>query len=221
MGRITLVTGTDTGVGKTLLTACLVHHLRQQGIDALAAKPFCTGSRSDAVLLRNAAGKQLTLDEINPFYFKAPLAPYVAAKRPVTLKQCLQAISMVSKRCEQLLVEGAGGVLTPLGKTFFIADLKEQSILVARNRLGTINHTLLAVKALKPIAIALMDQKRPDLSSKTNAQAIRELLPNIPLVEIPHLGLHPKRRISAVAAEIAPLLDKLLGQKKPHRNAVW
>jgi dethiobiotin synthetase len=226
LGRITLVTGTDTGVGKTLLTACLCHHLRNNGVHALAAKPFCTGSRSDARVLRSAGGNELTLEEVNPFYFKQPLAPYVAAKQPVTLDQCLQVIHDLSNRCEHLLVEGAGGVLTPLGKTFFITDLPGESILVSRNGLGTINHTLLSVKAHKPVAVALMNQKRPDLSSKTNAEAIRELLPDIPIVAIPYLGPTAERRITALTQKLSPLHSALCTlhsalKRKPRRNAVW
>ena len=223
MGRITLVTGTDTGVGKTLLTACLCHHLRNSGAHALAMKPFCSGSRSDARILRSAGGNELTLEEVNPYYFKEPLAPYVAAKRPVTLKECLEVIRDLSRRCEHLLVEGAGGVLTPLGKTFFIDDFPGETILVARNRLGTINHTLLSIRAIRPAAIVLMDQRRPDLSSKTNAQAIRELLKGIPLVEIAYIGASAKRRVGAVTEKIHPALSTLhsVVKRKPRRNAVW
>ena len=221
MGRITLVTGTDTGVGKSLLAACLVHHLRASGIEALAVKPFCTGSRSDARLLQKASGGSLSLDEVNPFFFEPPLAPYVAAKCPVHLEDLLEFIARLSKRCDHLLVEGAGGVLTPLGKTFFISDVKaEAAVLVARNRLGAINHTLLAAKFLRPKAIALMGQKVPDLASQSNAKTIRSLLPEIPVVEIPYLGPAAKRRVEELAEKIAPQLASLLGQKKPHRNAV-
>ena len=220
MGRITLVTGTDTGVGKSLLTACLVHHLRANGVNALAVKPFCTGSRSDARLLQKASGGSLRLDEVNPFFFKPPLAPYVAAKRPVYLEDLLEFIARLSRRCDHLLVEGAGGVLTPLGKTFFISDVKADAIVVARNRLGTINHTLLTARLIRPQAIALMGQKRPDLASESNAKAIRSLLPEIPVVEIPYLGPAAKRHVEELSAQIAPQLAGLLGKKIPRRNAV-
>ena len=227
MGRITFVTGTDTGVGKTLLTACLVTRLRQRGIHALALKPFCTGSRSDARVLRQAIEDELTLDEVNPFYFEMPLAPSVAATRAVPLKACQRSIEKISRRCEHLLVEGAGGVLTPLGKTFFITGLVSDDgvVLVARNRLGTINHTLLAANALPPSAIVLMGQRRPDLSSESNATVIRELLPKTPVSELPYLGSAPKgrKRIEEAVGECSDVLDRLIeaGNKKPHRNAVW
>ena len=92
MGKIIFVTGTDTGVGKTLLTALLLQHLRAHGQSALAIKPFCSGGREDAELLHSLQENELTLDEMNPFHFKKPLAPYLAAtrrERPKwSLRQC-------------------------------------------------------------------------------------------------------------------------------------
>ena len=74
MEKIIFVTGTDTGVGKTVLTAMLLTYLRKKGANALGMKPFCSGSRGDARLLRACQKGCLTLDEINPFYFDKPLA---------------------------------------------------------------------------------------------------------------------------------------------------
>src|SRR5260221_14172519 len=79
--RTIFITGTDTGVGKTLLTALLLAHLRQNGVPALALKPFCSGGRADAELFHALQDGDLTLDEINPFYFREPIAPLVAARK--------------------------------------------------------------------------------------------------------------------------------------------
>ena len=232
MGKITFVTGTDTGVGKTLLTACLLHHLRRKGINALAMKPFCSGSRSDARLLRKAGGNLLPLEEVNPFYFEEPLAPYAAARQGCpTLKQAVNAIHKVASKCDQLLVEGAGGILVPLGKNFFVADLIAaldcDVVLVARNKLGTINHTLLSVKALDPeeATLVLMAQKRADLSSRTNARIIREIQPKMRVIEIPYLGPSDKGRLEALPPRLRNILDRISvrwkeGKRKPRRNAV-
>src|SRR5258708_5061536 len=78
--ELLFITGTDTGVGKTVLTGLLLSHLRQHGCRVLAAKPFCSGDRSDARLLRALQDDELELDEINPYYFPEPLAPLVAAR---------------------------------------------------------------------------------------------------------------------------------------------
>src|SRR5581483_3100804 len=80
-GRILFITGTDTGVGKTLLTAMLLHHLRVAGRRTLAMKPFCSGGRDDVELLHALQDGELTADEINPFYFSEPTAPLVALRR--------------------------------------------------------------------------------------------------------------------------------------------
>src|SRR5438094_393958 len=90
--RIIFITGTDTGVGKTVLTGLLLTHLRQTGVRALALKPFCSAGRADAELLHDLQDGELTLDEINPFHFKEPLAPLVAARlhrRKISLDQVL------------------------------------------------------------------------------------------------------------------------------------
>src|SRR5215212_7683018 len=105
------ITGTDTGVGKTLLTGLLLHHLRRSGQSALAMKPFCSGSLGDVKLLHQLQEGALSLDQINPFYFAEPLAPLVAARRErrrITMAQVLTTINRVAKRCDVLLIEGSG-----------------------------------------------------------------------------------------------------------------
>ena len=171
MTRIIFITGTDTGVGKTLLTCLLLHHLRQSGCHALAMKPFCSGSRADTESLRALQDGELTSDEITPFFFAEPLAPLVAARkhhRRTRLLDVLHQIKRIANRCQCLLVEGIGGVLVPLadGTTVrdLIARLHCEVIVVSRNQLGTINHTLLTVEALKTIdnkglKVVLMSQQ--------------------------------------------------------------
>ena len=150
--QIIFVTGTDTGAGKTVLTALLLAHLRGQGRDALGMKPFCSGDRGDARLLHSLQEGCLTLDEVNPFYFDKPLAPAAAPKR-VPFQVALGRIRALADRCGVLLIEGAGGLLAPLGDDYtardLIAALKCKTMVVSRNRLGTINHTLLSIEALR------------------------------------------------------------------------
>jgi dethiobiotin synthetase len=103
--RIIFITGTDTGVGKTLLTALLVSHLRANGARALALKPFCSGSRDDAQLLFDLQQGDLTLEEINPFFFPEPVAPLISARkhqRPITLDQVTKKINHALCRFQDL-----------------------------------------------------------------------------------------------------------------------
>jgi dethiobiotin synthetase len=179
-GRIIFVTGTDTGVGKTVLTALLLCHLRRSGCRALAMKPFCSGSRADARLLYTLQDRELALEEINPFYFPEPVAPLVAARqhrRQVRLEAVLERIFRVVSSLQGLaqrptpgaapgmslgpepclLVEGSGGLLVPLGVGYTVLDLIAalccEVIVVGRNRLGTLNHCLLTVRTLQGIGL--------------------------------------------------------------------
>jgi dethiobiotin synthetase len=199
--QIIFVTGTDTGVGKTVLTALLLHHLRDTGIRALAMKPFCSGGRADVRLLQSLQPDALSDHEMNPFYFARPVAPFVAQKhgRAVRLREVVQKIGKLKERCDWLIVEGSGGLLVPLGPGFFVADLiaklKCRVIIAARDRLGTINHTLLTVGALraaglKPrdLNVVLMSQRTRDASCSSNGLTLAELLDPVSVLKIPYLG---------------------------------
>ena len=140
------ITGTDTGVGKTVLTALLARHLRERGVNAAALKPICSGGRDDARALRAAMKGALTPDEINPWHFRAPIAPLPAARRErrqVKLADVLAHVRSMQKRFDVLLVEGAGGLLSPLGGNFdshdLIAALRSTPMIVCPNRLGAVN----------------------------------------------------------------------------------
>jgi dethiobiotin synthetase len=159
MAAITYVTGTDTGVGKTVFTALLFCALSQRREKVRAIKPFSSGDRGDAELFWELQSRSLALDEINPFHFAAPIAPGVAARQNGMRIDLQQAISTVRKQanaCDHLLVEGAGGLLSPLGEAFNLRDMIAQMpgnvIVVARNKLGVINHTLLTLEALQKIS---------------------------------------------------------------------
>jgi len=190
-----------------LLTGLLLCHLRRRGVDALAMKPFCSGGRKDIELIQALQNHALPDGEVNPFYFPEPLAPLVAARkhrRRISLNQVLRSIERVETQCERVIIEGLGGVLVPLGEGFTVADLIAnlhcEIVVVARNRVGTINHTLLAVRLLQhvtnqPIKIILMGQKRRDLSASSNGRILGDLLAPIPVLTLCYLGenaAHPK-----------------------------
>jgi dethiobiotin synthetase len=196
VNKILFVTGTGTGVGKTVLTALLLAHLRGQGRDALAMKPFCSGGRRDARLLHRLQNGRLTIDDVDPFYYDKPVAP-AAAPRRVPFRVALARIRALADRCEVLLIEGAGGLLAPLGDDYTARDIVAAlpcGILVAsRNRLGTINHALLTVEALQDVAkeslaVVLMGVERPDPSASSNAKMLRQRLASAAVFSIPYLG---------------------------------
>jgi dethiobiotin synthetase len=194
------ITGTDTGVGKTVLTALLTRHLRERGVNAAALKPICSGGRDDARALRAAMNAALTSDEINPWHFRAPLAPLLAARRErkqVKLADVLAHVRTIQKRFDVMLVEGAGGLLSPLGGNFdsrdLIAALRATPMVVCRNRLGVVNQVLLTLAALPRSAsccarVVLMSPAKPDASTSTNVSLLAEFLDAKRIFCLPWLG---------------------------------
>jgi dethiobiotin synthetase len=223
------ITGTDTGVGKTLLTGLLLSHLRQNNVHALAMKPFCSGDRADVDLLYTLQDGELTRDEINPFYFAKPLAPAVAARkrnRSVPLTHVLERIEALAKRCDLLLIEGIGGACVPLTRDYLVADVIRElgceTIVVATNRLGTIHATLSTCYSLEMFGVSaaklvLMGTRKPDLSASTNCQVLEDWLRPKSLVSIPYLGANVAQAglLMRAAKKIKKTLAKLAVSKGP------
>ncbi|MXZ09573.1 MAG: dethiobiotin synthase [Gemmatimonadetes bacterium] len=154
MMRGIFVTGTDTEIGKTAITAGLAAVLKKRGIDAGVMKPISAGGRADAELLRRAASSDQSLDIINPIFLRDPLSPNIAAKREervLDMASVFDAFDRLSKVHDCVLVEGVGGLLVPIADDFLVADLAAHFdlplLIVARAALGTINHTLLTIEA--------------------------------------------------------------------------
>ncbi len=194
------VTATDTGVGKTVLTAGLAIALRARGHSVGVVKPVQSGALAgdpdgDAVLLKRWTGVAEPVDEIAPYCFAAPLAPLVAAEREgraVDRADVVERVRALADRYEAILVEGAGGLLVPVGEDWTVADLAVSLglplVVVARAGLGTVNHTALTVLAarqlgLEPIGVVL--NGAADASSRTNARLIERL------AGVPVLGQTP------------------------------
>jgi dethiobiotin synthetase len=203
--KIIFVTGTDTGVGKTLLASLLLVHLRKAGCHALAMKPFCSGGREDVRFLGALQDGELQAEEICPFHFTEPVAPLVAGRmhrRRIRLTEVLDRIRKLTLRCERLIVEGSGGLFVPLGEGYTVADLIGRLhcsvVVVARNRLGTLNHTLLTARALRAMGVsrlqvAVMNGTRSDLSSRSNIRVLRRLLTPAKVFCIPSFGADASR----------------------------
>ncbi len=198
-GPILHVTGVNTGVGKTTLATLLLRRAREVGRPVAALKPFCSGGREDAVRLHELQGAGLTLDEVNPFHFSAPLAALAAARkeaRAVRIDEAMVAIAPLLGRGNPVLIEGAGGLLSPLGEGFsgleLIQRIPGKVCIVATNQLGCLNQVLLSVRCLNGIAdelaTVLMDPERPDESAESNPQLLAELLPRVAHARIPFLG---------------------------------
>lgn len=186
--KIIFITGTDTGVGKTFFAMRLTRQFRAAGLRVAALKPICSGNRADARALRDAAGNVLSLDAVNPWHFRAPLAPLLAAwqeRRRVTLHEVTARIRRVVEDFNVVIVEGAGGLLSPLGEGFdsrdLILALKAKSIIVAPNRLGVVNQVRLVLTALpstlaRIAEVVLIQPQRPNAASRTNPKLLAEFM---------------------------------------------
>jgi len=160
------ISGTDTGVGKTRVGCELVLALRARGIRVGVMKPVETGVEEagplDALALARAANRVDALAEISPLRFALPAAPSVAAKaegQTIDIDQLLKGFEALERKCEWLLVEGAGGLRVPVAPGCDMIDLAERIalpiLIVARASLGTINHTLLSLDAIEERGLPL------------------------------------------------------------------
>jgi dethiobiotin synthetase len=158
------VTGTDTGIGKTLVAAALLTALRHGGQRAIGMKPVASGCAAGAGGLRNADAEALIAHSsvvmdyalVNPYALAEPVAPHLAARAAgieICLDHCVAAFEALSTNADFVVVEGVGGWAVPLGPALMQADLvralRVPVILVVGLRLGCINHALLSARAIQ------------------------------------------------------------------------
>jgi dethiobiotin synthetase len=198
------VTGTDTGVGKTVVGCALVEALRRRRVDVGVMKPIETGvgpqGPLDAISLAESAQTDDALELVCPQRFALPAAPIAAATaegRTVDLGVIRTAFEQLAARHERLLVEGAGGLLVPIRADFTMADLARELALpllvVTRATLGTINHTQLTLEVARhrglPIAGVVISHGPRAISTTDakNLDALRAALGDLLVGEIPTL----------------------------------
>jgi dethiobiotin synthetase len=229
------VTGTDTGVGKTSVSIALLRLAHQAHLPLLPFKPVetgCTGRPpSDATRLRAASGRtDVPLSAVCPYTFDPPVAPAAAAAAMGTslrLGSLVAAARALAARGDALLVEGAGGLLSPYGPGFTAADLAAALalpiLLVARNGLGTINHTALCLAEIRrrrlPCAGVILVDTTASVSPDraTNADLIASLTGTRPLATLGHVKrATPDKLARALAASMntGALLRRLLQSKR-------
>lgn len=209
------ITGTDTGVGKTIVTAAILRSFIKKGFKVGAMKVIETGCLnkdgillpSDGMFLRDMAEMSETLDLITPIKLENPLSPLVASRLEETeieLDKIFKAFEILKKKYDYIIVEGVGGLMVPLieqekkkSKNYYfvrdlIKDLGLPVIIVTKPSLGTINHCLLTLEALKvkkiPVKGFIINFSTPaknDIAEKTNPEILKELM------DIPLLGVMP------------------------------
>lgn len=190
------ITGTDTAVGKTRVAALLVRALREARVDAVGFKPVCCGGREDAEELLGASGDAVTLNDVNPVWLRPPVAPYTATMiegRVIDVALVREAFARLRAAHTAVIVEGCGGWLVPVTQDFSMADLAAEFALpvlvVAANRLGVINHTLLTVAAIRArglvcagVLLNQVQQPAPDDAAVLTNDAVLEELLDVPVL---------------------------------------
>ena len=188
------LTGTDTGVGKTYTAAALLRLARASGMRCAGFKPICCGDREDAELLLAASSDGVTIDEVNPLWLRTPAAPLPAAiaeNVDIDPERLLERLRELQQRFDFVVVEGVGGWLVPIKRDYFVSDLAVAMqlpvVVVALNRLGCLNHTLLTVRSvvaarLPCAGVAWNDSRaHEDVASTTNRGVLEALL-DVPLL---------------------------------------
>ncbi|MCL5024135.1 MAG: dethiobiotin synthase [Nitrospirae bacterium] len=210
MSRGFFVTGTDTGVGKTVIAAALIKAIQARGVSVCGMKPIETGCPrvgntlypSDGMFLKKVAGMEENINQITPYCFETPVAPSLASEmesRPVHIDTLVGKFLSLATRYQTLVAEGVGGILAPITKNYFVIDLIKALglpvIVVARPSLGTLNHTLLTVKyALKEgirVSGIVINFARPSdgtVAENTNPLVLEQLSPVPVLGVFPYLG---------------------------------
>ena len=217
-----LVTGTDTGVGKTVIAAALVLARRDRGLRALGFKPVESGLSDEeapdsAVLAAATATGDSLADPL--LQLGEPLAPAVAADRAgraLDTNALERRIRDLRQAGFSLVVEGAGGLLVPLAWGYTVLDLASRSglvaVIVARAGLGALNQTQLTAEALRargvPLRAVVLNGRGdpPDLAESTNPAALERLLPGVTVVVVPR---HDTRDPLEAARRSAPLVAGL------------
>ncbi len=208
MGKGIFITGTDTDVGKTIVTAALALGIKEKGIDVGVMKPIATGAviSNDARISEDAlfiAGSIPSIEDsikhLNPVLLDMPLSPVVASRiegKEIDIHKIINSYSILCENHDFMIVEGIGGILVPIQEDYFVTDLiKEMDlpiVIVTRPDLGTINHTLLTIREaersniqIEGIIFSCSSDKEKGIAEKTSPEIIKEIS------GIPVLGVLP------------------------------
>jgi dethiobiotin synthetase len=205
---VLFVTGTDTGVGKTVIAGGLALGFRGLGVRVGVFKPAESGCDdslmpSDGLFLLRCSASGQTMESAVPYRYSLPLAPAVAAEEeerdPMDPCKMVSTLNLLAENYDTVIVEGAGGLLVPMGCGLTCGDLARlfnaPLVVVARPDLGTINHTLLTVRTacamgieVRAVIINRYDPERGGLEQRSNPRVIAKMLQGVPVYTVPPFG---------------------------------
>jgi len=226
-GHGLFITGTDTGVGKTLVSAALLYLMRDLGLRAVGMKPVAAGAEpvdgdwanEDVLALQAASGVTVSAAESNPYLLREAIAPHIAAERKgvrIEIPRIVTAYENLAAKADWVVVEGAGGFCVPLGPTHDFADLAVALnlpvLLVVGMRLGCLNHALLTAEAIERRGLNLAGWVANPLAPAMpvyaeNRDSLRARLSAPLLAELPYLSDPTPRQAMRYLA--------------PHRLGAW
>jgi dethiobiotin synthetase len=191
------VTGTSTGVGKTIIAAGLAWAMRKRKIDVGVMKPFATANRvfsrkyrsQDTAILASASRVNDADSELNPFFYPIAASPLVASELkhepPINIEKALQTLQNLGMKHDFLIAEGIGGILVPLTENESVASFAKRAelplVIVSTSSLGTLNHTLLTIMACKEFGLNIMGiilnkmPRKPNMVERKTAEVIERL----------------------------------------------
>lgn len=201
-----VITGTDTGIGKTTVACALIRLAREQGIKVCGWKPVATGCErgpkglrnTDALALQKAAGTREPYVRLNPYAFEPAIAPHLAAQaasREIRIAELDRVHAELARKYELIIVEGAGGWMVPLNDTWtlasWVAEREWPVLLVVGMRLGCLNHALLSAESIRrctwlagwvanvlPPTMPRLDENVESLRRRLSAPCWGVLMPN-------------------------------------------
>ncbi|MGY5151737.1 MAG: dethiobiotin synthase [Candidatus Nitrosopumilus sp. bin_6a] len=197
------ITGTDTDVGKTYITAGLAVSFQKMGVDVGVMKPFAAGfaqkkgyKSEDVEILLRAANALDPENLVNPQFFPIPASPFTAWKNLKTkpkIPLIISSFKKLSKLHDMILVEGMGGIMTPILKEYYVTnlikDMKIPTVIVTRSKVGTINHTIMTVKMCEKYKIPV---KGIIINNFDSGYPVNELTRDLKsLTQVPVLGSIP------------------------------
>ena len=209
------ITGTDTGVGKSLFSAILALSFFNQGKKVCISKPIQTGSPKDSDFLKELTGNEIPV--FNTYSFSLPAAPLVSAeyeKKEIDVNKIISEIKNLEKEFDCVIVEGIGGIAVPVKNNYLVADLIKDLnypvIIVARPSLGTINHSVLTIEFAKQKNLNLLgfvisnyEESIKDIAVKTAPNVISEITKVKCLAKITKVKELSYKSINSMARELA------------------
>lgn len=220
------VTGTDTGVGKTVASVLLIQALRARGFRCGAMKPVASGCElstdglrnDDALAVMQAAGVDVPYDQVNPYAFAPAIAPHLAAAEadtPITLDRIVDTYGRFQGRVDWMVVEGAGGWRVPLSESLEMGDLARALglpvVLVVGMRLGCLNHALLTAESILAAGVPLVGWvanffEREFERSDENTRALEVRMPVPCIARIPYCPGSRDHLLARTAVDLEALL---------------